>query len=74
MSHTPAEQSVFCTHATHCPVLTSHAWFVWPAQSVFEAQPRHVLVVASQIGVLPEHSVFEVQTTHLPALPPLVAQ
>ena len=66
MSHTPDEQSLFCTQATHCPLLVSHALFVPPLQSAFDVQPRHVCDVASQMGVDPEHCESSVHCTHAP--------
>ena len=65
VSHTPIEQSVFWTQATHCPVPVSHAWFVLPEQSEFEVQPRHSCVVPSQMGVEPEHCESTRHATHV---------
>jgi len=66
VSQTPIEQSLFCTQATHCPLLTSHALFVPPLQSAFDVQPRHVCDVASQMGVEPEHCESLVHWTQAP--------
>ena len=66
MSQAPIEQSLFWTQATHCPLPTSHAWCVPPAQSEFDVQPRQVCDVASQMGVEPEHCESLVHWTHAP--------
>ena len=73
VSHTPWLQSEFCMHATQRPVATSHALFEPEAQSTLVAQPRHVWLVPSQMGVLPLQFAFAPHATHSPAAAPLVS-
>ena len=57
------EQFLFATHA---PVPKQYGVWVNPIQSWYDEHPRHVWLVVSQIGVIPEQSLFDVHTTHEP--------
>jgi hypothetical protein len=69
-------QSLPVTHATQAPVAVSQAWLVLVVQSAFDAQPRHVPVVASQMLVGATQAAWSVAShcTHRPAFAPVVSQ